>query len=100
MNPTLERTLQISHPLARVLAPLDALLMPGVILYCVKTMASSGGAAAAFFGVIAICWAMAGLVRAVFDFEHYRWMTLRLAKWALIVGGLGAAMKLVWWIQG
>lgn len=100
MNATFERVLQVSYPLVRVLAPLDALLIPGVILYWVKTMAAAGGAVAAFFGVIAICWAMAGAVRAIFDFEHYRWMTLRLAKWGIVLCGLMAAYKLVWWIQG
>ena len=38
--------------------------------------------------------------RALFEFEAYRWMTLRLAKLAIATWVVMAMVKLVWFIQG
>ena len=100
MNATLQRAAFAAYPLVRVLAPLDALLVPALMVAWVKSLEGTGGAFGTVVGMVAIWWGMAAVVRAVFDFANYRWMALRLAKWSLVMVGLGAAMKFMWRIQG
>ena len=100
MNPTFERALWVSTPVLRCLAPLDAILVPALGLYWITTLAASGGLIGAVLGVICLWIAAKRAGRALFEFEAYRWMTLRLAKLAIATWVVMAMVKLVWFIQG
>ena len=100
MNPTFERALWASTPALRCLAPLDAILAPALGLYWVKTLPASGGLVGAVLGVFCLWIGARRAYRALFEFEAYRWMTLRLAKLAIATWVVMAMVKLVWFIQG
>ena len=100
MNPTVERALWASTPALRCLAPLDAILAPALGLYWVKTLPTSGGLVGAVLAVFCLWYGIKRAYRALFEFEDYRWMTLRLAKLAIATWVVMALFKLVWFIQG
>jgi hypothetical protein len=100
MKPNFERTLSINNPALRWLAPLDALLLPTVLVLCIKTLPASGGLPGALLGVLCLWFGVKRAYRALFQFEAYRWMTLRLAKLAVTIWVVMAMFKLVWFIQG
>ena len=100
MNPTLERALWASTPALRCLAPLDAILMPALGLYWIRTLPASGGLVGAVMGVFFLWVGAKRAYRALFEFEAYRWMTLGLAKLVLVTWVVMAMVKLVWLIQG
>lgn len=100
MNPTVERALWAGTPVLRCLAPLDAILAPALGLYWIKTLPASGGLVGAVLGVFCLWIGARRAYRALFEFEAYRWMTLRLAKLAIATWVVMAMVKLVWFIQG
>ena len=100
MNPTFERALWASTPALRCLAPLDAILAPALGLYWIKNLPASGGLVGAVLGVFCLWIGARRACRALFEFEAYRWMTLRLAKLAMATWVVMAMVKLVWFIQG
>lgn len=100
MNPTFERALWASTPALRCLAPLDAILAPALWLYWIKTLPASGGLVGAVLGVFCLWIGARRAYRALFEFEAYSWMTLRLAKLAIATWVVMAMVKLVWFIQG
>ena len=100
MNPTFERALWASTPALRCLAPLDAILAPALGLYWVKTLPASGGLVGAVLGVLCLWIGARRVYRALFEFEAYRWTTLRVAKLAIATWVVMAMVKLVWFIQG
>ena len=102
MNPTIERSLSLwaSTPALRCLAALDAMLMPALGLYWIKTLPASGGLVGAVLGVFCLWSGARRACRALYEFEAYRWLTLRLAKLAIATWVVMAMVKLVWFIQG
>ena len=88
------------HPSAAV--PGTAGRPPGAALglYWVKTLPASGGLVGAVLGVFCLWIGARRAYRALFEFEAYRWMTLRLAKLAIATWVVMAMVKLVWFIQG
>ena len=63
-------------------------------------MPAFGGLVGAVLGVFCLWYGIKRAYRALFEFEAYRWMTLRLAKLAIATWGVMALFKLVWFIQG
>ena len=100
MNLTFERALWASTPALRCLAPLDAILAPALGLYWIRTLPASGGLVGAVLGVFCLWIGARRVYRALFEFEAYRWTTLRLAKLAIATWVVMAMVKLVWFIQG
>ena len=100
MNPTFERVLWAGTPAMRCLAPVDAMLLPALGLYWIQTLPASGGLVGAVLGVFCLWIGARRVFRALFDFEAYRWMTLRLAKLAIATWIVMAMVKLVWFVQG
>ena len=100
MNPTFERALWASTPALRCLAPLDAILAPALGLYWIRTLPASGGLVGAVLGVFCLWIGARRVYRALFEFEAYRWTTLRVAKLAIATWVVMAMVKLVWFIQG
>ena len=68
--------------------------------YWIKTLPASGGLVGAVLGVFCLWIGARRAYRALFEFEAYRWMTLRLAKLAIATWVVMAMVKLVWFIQG
>lgn len=89
-----------AYPWLRILAPVDAFLLPGAALYWVMSWPGHGEAVGAFLGVGCLWWGVKHASTAINRFDDYRWMTLRLAKLALFVFITMALLKLVWLIQG
>ena len=100
MNLTFERALWASTPALRCLAPLDAILAPALGLYWIRTLPASGGLVGAVLGVFCLWIGARRVYRALFEFEAYRWTTLRVAKLAIATWVVMAMVKLVWFIQG
>ena len=100
MNPTFERALCANNLAPRCLAPLVAIVAPALGLYWIKTLPASGGLVGAVLGVFCLWIGARRAYRALFEFEAYRWMTLRLAKLAIATWVVMAMVKLVWLIQG
>ena len=100
MNLTFERALWASTPALRCLAPLDAILAPALGLYWISTLPASGGLVGAVLGVLCLWIGARRVYRALFEFEAYRWTTLRVAKLAIATWVVMAMVKLVWFIQG
>jgi hypothetical protein len=104
MNPTVERALWAGTPVLRCLAPLDAMLLPAIGLYWIKTLPASGGLVGAVLGVFCLWVGAKRVYRALVDFEAYRWITLGPAKLAITITAatwaVMAMAKLVWFIQG
>ena len=63
-------------------------------------MPASGGLVGALLGVFCLWTGARRVYRALFEFEAYRWVTLRLAKLAIATWVVMAMVKLVWFIQG
>jgi hypothetical protein len=89
MKPIFERTLSINNPALQWLAPLDALLLPAMLVLCIKTLPASGGLPGALLGVLCLWIGVNRSYCALIQFKTYRWMTLRLVMF-----------KLVWFIRG
>jgi hypothetical protein len=100
MNPTFERALWMTTPALRCLAPLDALVLPALGRYWIRTWPAAGGLVGAVLGVFCLWHGARCAYRALCDFDSYRWMTLRLAKLAITTWVVMAMFKLVWFIQG
>jgi hypothetical protein len=100
MNPTFERSLWLSTPMLRCLAPLDAMLVPALGLYWIKTWPGAGGLVGAVLGVFCLWIGAKRVYRALFDFEAYRWVMLGLAKLAIATWVVMALFKLVWFFLG
>ena len=88
------------HPSAAV--PGTAGRHPGAGPWAVwiRTLPASGGLVGAVLGVFCLWIGARRAYRALFEFEAYRWMTLRLAKLAIATWVVMAMVKLVWFIQG
>ena len=67
MNPTIERALWASTPALRCLAALDAMLVPALGLYWIKTLPASGGLVGAVLGVFCLWIGARRAYRALFD---------------------------------
>ena len=63
-------------------------------------LASLWGLVGALLGVFALYVAASRACRAVWDFWTYRWMTVRLAKLALVLLAVQCSLQLVWRLQG
>ena len=100
MTAAVERVGLAAYPLLRILAPVDAFLLPGAALYWVMSWPGHGEAVGAFLGVACVWWGVKRASTAINGFDEYRWMTLRLAKLTLVVYFTMALFKLVWLIQG
>jgi len=100
MKTAIERALGLSAPALRCLAPLDAILVPAFGLYWITTLPASGGLVGAVLGVFCLWIAARRAFRALFEFEAYRWTTLRLAKLAITTWVVMAMVKLIWLLQG
>lgn len=100
MTATVDRVGLAAYPLVRILAPVDAFLLPGAALCWVVSWPGHGEAVGAFLGVGCLWWGVKRASSAISRFDDYRWMTLRLAKLALVLYVTMALFKLVWLIQG
>lgn len=100
MAVTAERVGLAVYPLLRILAPADAFLLPSAALFWVMSWPGHGEAVGAFLGVGCLWWGVKRASSAINRFDDYHWMTLRLAKLAIVLYATMALFKLVWWIQG
>ena len=75
-------------------------LAPAAGLVLGQALPASGGLVGAVLGVFCLWIGARRAYRALFEFEAYRWMTLRLAKLAIATWVVMAMVKLVWFIQG
>ena len=78
----------------RVLALLDALLVPALVGYWITTLPGHGQLVGAVLGTWMLWWAIKRGSRALFAFEEYRWFSRHLLK--LLAFGL--LLQLVSWL--
>jgi hypothetical protein len=78
----------------RVLALLDALLIPGLVGYWITTLPGKGQLVGAVLGTWMAWWAIKRGSKALLAFDEYRWFCRHLAK--LLAAGL--LLQLVAWM--
>jgi hypothetical protein len=82
----------------RILAVIDAAALAVLGIYWIRTLPNHG----ALLGAATSAWllyrAAKRVYRAVFEFEEYRWMTLRLARFALALAVIAALAKAAYWL--
>lgn len=92
-HPSDHPTQRVPSPALRVLAVIDALALPGLILLWLASSGTSastatpsapGGLLRNAVAVLVIVWAIRQAGRALFDFENYTWALSRVARWALM----------------
>ena len=96
MNQAFERALFVGHSMLRLLAPIDAVLLPGGVLWWVLTLPRSGGHLGAFVAVFCLWRALKRVSTAVYRFEDYQWTAARLLKLLALI----LLLRFVWWMQG
>jgi hypothetical protein len=84
----------------RVLAVLDAVALGAIIIYWIRTLPEHG----ALLGAVATAWLLYRGIkracRAIFEFEEYRWMTLWLARYALVLLAASMLVRAAYWLLG
>lgn len=83
--------------LLRVLAVLDALLVPGAILWWFAKQSKGGGPFGMTAAALLSIWAAKRIWKALFALDEYDWMVAKLGKWVLLFGVFGLVAKL-WWL--
>ncbi len=78
----------------RLLALLDALLVPALVGYWITTLPGKGELVGAVLGTWMVWWAIKRGSKALFAFEEYRWFSRHLLK--LLAFGL--LLQLVAWL--
>ena len=84
--------------LLRVLAVLDAIAIGALIIYWIRTLPDHG----ALLGAVATAWLLYRGIkracRAIFEFDEYQWMTLRLARFALVLLAASVLVRAAYWL--
>jgi len=82
----------------RALAVLDAVALGAIIIYWIRTLPQHG----ALLGAVATAWLLYRGIkrayRAIFEFEDYRWMTLWLARYALVLLAASILVRAAYWL--
>lgn len=89
------------HPrfmlLVHLLAVIDALLVPGLVLWWFARQGPMGGPLGVPVAVIMTIWGGRRLVKALFAVDEYSWMVLKVGKWGLYLIAIGVIGK-VWYL--
>ena len=84
--------------MVRALAVLDAVALGAIIIYWIRTLPQHG----ALLGAVATAWLLyrgiKRVYRAIFEFEDYRWMTLWLARYALVLLAASMLVRAAFWL--
>jgi hypothetical protein len=82
----------------RILAVVDAVALGAVIIYWIRTLPQHG----ALLGAMATAWLLYRGIkracRAIFEFDEYRWMTLWLARYALVLLAASMLVRGAYWL--
>jgi len=82
----------------RTLAVLDAVALGALIIFWIRTLPDHG----ALLGAVATAWLLYRGVkracRAIFAFDEYMWMTLRLARYALMLLAASVLLRAAYWL--
>jgi hypothetical protein len=71
----------------------DALLIPAFVMWWFYKQPDHGGTAGAVAAVFMTWWALKRGWRAVFEFDEYNWMVVKIATILAIVVGIHLVMK-------
>jgi len=84
--------------LVRALAVLDAVTLGAIIICWIRTLPEHG----ALLGTVATAWLLYRGIkrsyRAIFDFDDYRWMSLWLARHALVLLAASMLVRAAFWL--
>lgn len=84
--------------MVRTLAVLDAVALGAIIIYWIRTLPDHG----ALLGTVATAWLLYRGIkrayRAIFEFDEYRWMTLWLARYALVLLAASMLVRAAFWL--
>jgi len=82
----------------RTLAVLDAVALGALIIYWIRTLPDHG----ALLGAAATAWLLYRGIkrayRAIFEFDDYQWMTLHLARYALVLFAASILVRAAYWL--
>lgn len=80
--------------LLRILAVLDAIFVQMAGLWWIARLPAHGGLLGGLAAVGLITWATCRGTRALFEFDNYRWIALKMAGWALMLWCIGLTVQL------
>lgn len=84
--------------MVRTLAVLDAVALGAITIYWIRTLPDHG----ALLGAAATAWLLyrgtKRAYRAIFEFDEYRWMTLWLARYALVLLAASMLVRAAFWL--
>lgn len=78
----------------RILALLDAVLIPGLVIFWITTLPGKGELVGAVAGTWMAWWGIKRASKAFFAFEEYRWFSRHLLKLA----AFGLLLQMVAWL--
>ena len=88
----------VGSPVVRALAVLDAVALGALIIYWIRTLPDHG----ALLGAAATAWLLYRGIkrayRAIFEFDDYQWMSLRLARYALVLLAASILVRAAYWL--
>ena len=88
----------VGNAIVRALAVLDAVALGALIIYWIRTLPDHG----ALLGAVATAWLLYRGIkrasRAIFEFDAYPWMTLRLARYALVLLAASVLVRVAHWL--
>lgn len=85
------------YALVRVLAVLDAIAIQCVGMWWLFGLPQHGGVIGATGSAVLVIWALKRAGRAIFDFDNYGWMTVKVGKWVLLLWVFGLVSHL--WLR-
>ncbi len=81
-----------------LIAVLDAIAMPALIMWWLWGHPRHAGPFGTLGAVVLSIWAAKRVFRALFDFDNYDWMILKVGKWVFLLFLFGIIGKTVWWL--
>jgi hypothetical protein len=82
----------------RALAVLDAVALGALIIYWIRTLPDHGALLGAAATAWLLCRGIKRAYRAIFEFDDYQWMTLRLARYALVLLAASILVRAAYWL--
>jgi len=84
--------------MVRALAVIDAVALGAIIIYWIRTLPDHG----ALLGAVATAWLLYRGIkrayRAIFEFDEYQWMTLWVARYALVLLAASMLVRAAFWL--
>ena len=83
----------VLHYTLRALAIVDAVIIQAALLWWIALQPKQGGILGTGAAIVLMLWALRRAGRAVFRFDQYRSIVLKLGKWLLLLWVVGLSVQ-------